>query len=508
MGKKSRRFNREAQKEKYRQQKKALKELRENQAEQGIEPIQRPTINNSKSKLRTKDEEKSDRQSVVEEKIAVYRSQLPIILKKLSKIKDPRNPKKSKHKLTVVLLYGILLFVFQMSSRRESTREMTRPAFMEALQEIFPELETIPHHDTLNRILSKIDVNRIETVMVEIVRKLIRNKKFARYLLKKHYMIAIDGTQKFNRDYAWADECLTKDYSKGDKENINYQVYVLEANIVFNNGITIPLFTEFLDNEEDKKSGDKQDCELVAFRRLSKRIKDTFKRLPIMLLLDGLYANGPLIEICRKYHWQFMIVLQDKSLKTVWENIYAIKKIDGHEQKEQYYGDRKQNFWWVNDVEYRYGDNLKKKQTLHVVVCEESWEDIDKNTLEVIEKGSKHAWISSEAVSQKNVHQLCNLAGRYRWSIENGILVEKHQGYSCTHCFSYDWNAMKGFHYLMRIAHLLNVLAQNTIYLADKVKQMGKRGLIKYIKETMAGNWLDYDRIRIIVNSKPQLRLI
>ena len=71
-----------------------------------------------------------------------------------------------------------------MSSRRESTREMTRPAFMEALQEIFPELETIPHHDTLNRILSKIDVNRIETVMVEIVRKLIRNKKFARYLLK------------------------------------------------------------------------------------------------------------------------------------------------------------------------------------------------------------------------------------------------------------------------------------------------------------------------------------
>ena len=40
----------------------------ENQAEQGIEPIQRPTINNSKSKLRTKDEEKSDRQSVVEEK--------------------------------------------------------------------------------------------------------------------------------------------------------------------------------------------------------------------------------------------------------------------------------------------------------------------------------------------------------------------------------------------------------------------------------------------------------
>ncbi|MBK7235719.1 MAG: hypothetical protein IPI02_08895 [Sterolibacteriaceae bacterium] len=36
-----------------------------------------------------------------------------------------------------------------------------------------------------------------------------------------------------------------------------------------------------------------------------------------MLLLDGLYPNGPVLERCRDYHWQFMIVLKDDSLPTV-----------------------------------------------------------------------------------------------------------------------------------------------------------------------------------------------
>ena len=39
------------------------------------------------------------------------RRMLPVLLKRLSKIPDPRNPKKTKHKLTVLMLYGLLAFV-------------------------------------------------------------------------------------------------------------------------------------------------------------------------------------------------------------------------------------------------------------------------------------------------------------------------------------------------------------------------------------------------------------
>jgi hypothetical protein len=46
--------------------------------------------------------------------------------------------------------------------------------------------------------------------------------------------------------------------------------------------------------------------------RLSDRLKTLFPRLPILLLLDGLYANGPVMRRCLRAHWQFMIVLKDK----------------------------------------------------------------------------------------------------------------------------------------------------------------------------------------------------
>ena len=47
-------------------------------------------------------------------------------------------------------------------------------------------------------------------------------------------------------------------------------VYCLEANLTFNNGLCIPIMSEFLyrhHNELDNKEG-KQDCELAAFERL------------------------------------------------------------------------------------------------------------------------------------------------------------------------------------------------------------------------------------------------
>jgi hypothetical protein len=43
---------------------------------------------------------------------------------RLRKIPDLRNPRKCRHKLTVLLLYGLLMFVLQFASRREVNREM------------------------------------------------------------------------------------------------------------------------------------------------------------------------------------------------------------------------------------------------------------------------------------------------------------------------------------------------------------------------------------------------
>ncbi len=349
---------------------------------------------------------------------------------------------------------------------------MTRPIFMQKLQLLFPELETIPHNDTLMRLLARIDVSQSESAHIELIRRMIRNKKFRRYLINKCYPIAIDGTQKMVRAYIWSEECLQrkvrskKDKNKDETEEkahkMQYFVYVLEACLAFHNGLVIPIMSEFLNYAEGDTSRNKQDCEVIAFKRLAKRLKAEFGKLRIMVLLDGLYPNGPIMELCQKYHWQFMIVLQNNSLKNAWDEFEGLKKLLPENCHIKNWGNRKQKFEWVNNIEYYY-DSDKKKIVLHVVTCKEEWQEIDHKTGERVTMTSKHAWISSKPLTIQNVHERCNLAARHRWGIEAGFLVEKHQGYNYEHCYSYNWQAMTGYHCLMRLAHMFNVLAQYSV---------------------------------------------
>jgi hypothetical protein len=117
-----------------------------------------------------------------------------------------------------------------------------------------------------------------------------------------------------------------------------------------------------------------------------------------MVLLDGLYSSGPVMELCRKNRWQFMIVLKDGSLPSVWEEVYGLRGLQAKNRLRQNWGNRRQNFWWVNDIEYYYGPNQRKRQVVHVVVCEESWEEIDPETNKQITKTSRHVWLSRQFV--------------------------------------------------------------------------------------------------------------
>jgi hypothetical protein len=422
----------------------------------------------------------------------VLNAQWPTLLRQLRKIPDPRNPQKTKHKLTVLMLYGILVFVLHYSSRRQANSHITHPMIKQNLRQLFPELESMPHADTLFRLLQRIDVNDIEQAQIELVRQLIRKKKFAPFRVNNAYPVAIDGTQKLAGSELWDEALLQRRISPADEESprYRYSVYVLEANLSFRNGMVIPLMTEFLDYREGDSEREKQDCETRAFHRLAKRIKEAFPRLPIMLLLDGLYAQGPVMERCRDYNWQFMTVLKDGSLTSVWEEYHSLRDLQTDQEHLQNWGERRQHFRWVNHVRYEYDSNNRHHIDLHVVICEEQWQAVNEEG-EIEAKSKRHAWISSRPLNAANVHERCNLGARYRWGIETNFLVEKHQGYSYEHCFAKDWNAMRGYHHLMRLAHLLNALARFSSALAPLYQRLGVRPSIIFIRDTLTGPWLD-----------------
>lgn len=101
-----------------------------------------------------------------------------------------------------------------------------------------------------------------------IIRQLTCSKKFWRYLVKQCYPVAIDGTQKWASQGMRSEQCLERMVRKGGKDQTHYYAYVLKASLAFQNGMTIPLLSEFLRRADGDTGTDKQDCEQKAFHRM------------------------------------------------------------------------------------------------------------------------------------------------------------------------------------------------------------------------------------------------
>ena len=490
------------------QRKKIQRRHRQKVKEQGMERKSHTSRPNRTSSYQTVDEEKEARTEAVIEHARLIRRELPVLLERLSEIPDPRNPKLISHTMTCLLVYGILMFVLQTGSRRKSNEQLSAPEMFKNLGELFPDLQSIPHHDTLYRFLSRIDVQKIEEAQIQLVGSLIVNKKLSDYRREGRYVIAIDGTQKLVSYQPIGEQWLQREVGSEKSKRTQYYVGVLEANLVLTNGLTIPLMSEFLDREKGDTDAQKQDCEQRAFMRLSQRLKKALKRLPIVLVLDGLYPTGPVMRRCKDYHWDFMIVLKDNSLPYAWEEYKGLSRLEGEKNRLSVrWNGKEQRFQWVNDIEYRFGKTGGSGVTFHVVVCQESWEEIDENR-EVVVMRKRFAWISDKPLEKDTVHERCNLIGRRRWGIEESFQVEKPQGYNYEHRYSDNWNAMRGYHYLMRIGHLLNVLAQLCVSLVETFRQKGPQGFIGFVRSTLEGAWFQGVELTERLAAPYQLRLV
>jgi len=367
---------------------------------------------------------------------------------------------------------------------------------------MFPEFDSMPHADTLARLLEKINVEEIQECLIELLHDLMRKKKFKSHLINKRYLIAVDGTQKFFRNYQWEPEALQR-HVGGEAHISQYYVYALDSVLILDNGIVLPVLTEILENKDWLESETKQDCESKAFKRLAKKLCKIFGKGKVTLLADGLYACGPVIKRCREYQWDYMIVLKEDGLADVWKEANGLIRLEPSNCLNVNWGDRQQVYQFANDIEYEHGVKIRTREMLHVVICYETWiESHIRSTKTEERKETRYAWISSKPITKGNVFMRCTKMARYRWKIENNFLIEKHEGYNYEHCYSYNWQAMKGFHYLMKVGHFLNVMAVNSELLTEYVDESGIRGFINELWLAVSGAVLDVQKITAIVERK------
>lgn len=398
-------------------------------------------------------------------------------------------------------MFGLFQFLFRLESRRAFNENLTTPSVFKILSKFFPEIDSIPHADTIARLLERINLADIEAIHIDLLRRLINNKKFKKLLIKKCLPISIDGTQKAVRDGQLQEEgWLLRTITTKEGEKYQQYVYVLEANITFANGLNIPLLTEYCYLDIDLLHDDqaKQDCELKGFERITNRLKQYFPRIKIIMVLDNLYACDSVITHLKEKNWEFMIKLPAK-LKTLYEPLKEQRR-NGQSMPEQlYYRERKQSFHWLNNIEY-------KGNTVHIVACMEKWPSVSDEAGDIITEFSEHTWISSQPLSINNLHELCNLAARKRSFIEDSFNTEKNRGYQYQHIFSYNWNAMKGFHFLMRLAHAINALSEFTKKLKKYIRELGVSNTLARIFNAIKNRWLSDEWIQKQLQKTPQLR--
>jgi hypothetical protein len=225
---------------------------------------------------------------------------------------------------------------------------------------------------------------------------------------------------------------------------------VLEAKLITANGFAFSLLTEFIENRDPQAS--KQDCELKAFYRLAEKLKQRFPRLPICLLLDGLYAGGPTFQLCADYHWRYMVVLQDKDLPNVHRNINLLLPLVPENHKRLRLGQQQeilQDYRWITQIDYT--DSADLKHQLNMLTCQET-----KPTRQGQMHTTTFKWLTNFIPTMTNVNILANQGGRMRWKIENeGFNIQKNGGFNLEHPYSQHHNARKVFYFLLQIAYLI-----------------------------------------------------
>jgi hypothetical protein len=394
------------------------------------------------------------------------------------------------------------MFLCRLGSRRQINHQLRGNVRSQAKFEGLFDVDNAPHGDTLNYSFKRLEIEEVQESVCGMVEGMIRKKMLYPYRLwDRYFMIAIDGTGMLSFHERHCEHCLTRKLNNG---TILYYHPVLEAKLVTANGFAFSIMTEFIENTD--LEADKQDCELKAFYRLASRLKARFPRLPICLLLDGLFAGGPTFRICEENRWKYMIVLTDDDLPSVNCEFESLSKLEPgnrtHLKIKQPNETIQQEYRWANDIYYR--DSYNNEHNINVLECLET--TIDKQG---VTKTTKYKWVTNFSLNAKRVIPLANNGGRLRWKIENqGFNTQKNGGFELEHPYSEDDNARKIFYLLLQIAHtIFQLIEKGSLFKAAFPNGVGSlQNIAKRLLEAWRNLCLKPQAIPALGEGKFQIR--
>ncbi len=380
----------------------------------------------------------------------------PKLSRWLQSVDDPRNENKIIYEPSHLLWLGIFVFLLRLGSKRKIKYKLNTEDLVENFNRLCQGYsENVAHHDTVEYFLKKLEPEELYIVRQKMINRLIRMKALDKFrLLDKHLTIAVDGTGHLVYKQRHCPHCLTR---KKDGKVLYCYHNVLEAKIVAENGLSLSIETEFIQNSDGTT---KQDCELKAFYRLAKRLKKRFPQLNICLLLDGLYMADPVFNMMDKYNWKYIIVFKEGSMPDTYREYLCLKSLCLENRKEIKNNNIIQNYHWVNRISYR-------GPVFDVLECNES-----KTDSEGEREDTRFLWATNFLINSSNYKKIAK-GGRLRWKIENeGFNIQKNRGFNLEHPYSQNETSMKNLYILLQIAYIISQLMEKGNLLVHKIQKV------------------------------------
>ncbi|TAM97729.1 MAG: hypothetical protein EPN39_10675 [Chitinophagaceae bacterium] len=396
-----------------------------------------------------------------------------------------------------LLSQGMFLFLSGEASRNAANNRAEHGLFYKSNFSRLFEGMSWAHLDTVDDLFRGLSLETVEEVKTKMIRELIEKKRITSFYGR--YLIAIDATGVTTYDEVDRDgELLCRESKSGKKTYLNI---LLEAKLITPEGLSLSIASEPLSNAEIEAYL-KQDCELKGFKRIAKKMKKNFPRLPICLLLDGIYANNTVFDTCEANDWKYIATLKDGCLGLLQQAVTDTTGTDRLCFESPVAVKQGRDLIYVNS-HYQCIEGLHHKaHTVNWIegVCphprKKEGEEVERRRFVYLTNLS----LGKELSEKQSVIIKIVEAGRLRWKIENeGFNTQKNNGYHLHHKFSrYSVTTLHVYYILMQIAHIINQLVQHSrpvVALLKRHPKLTLRYLWDKLRHLVENCQLSYDRL-------------
>lgn len=383
-------------------------------------------------------------------------------------IPDRRNQELITYSKQSIMMSALVIFLFRMESGNkfddkshdedEKYSKTNMAKFINAPEDRVPVIKTI------EKFLMNLEENSVNELMIAFFKDLQQSKFFKQHpqiMPGDFFLLAADCVHTHTYDHIHhldtsgnndCDCCLKRVYNKGtENEKVRWQHNTLVFCFIFEGRLKIPIYRypihakQVVNLESASDDAHKQECEVVALKAALPIIRQAFPKMKIVLLLDGLYANKPVIRLSEEHKCGYIIVRKEACLPLLAKECDENAKHSNHKKNCVKRCRRIHKDWTIEQV-CAWFNNMYLG------------DDVSTNVLRFCERRTKNEevqhykceWLFSWRLSGKTCEAAVRQA-RSRWQIEDLFNSCKNRGYNLKHDYSrnprscFNWQGLALF---------------------------------------------------------------